>query len=377
MMRSLARFGCLLIFAVAAAGQLARAGEPSVAENCKRDIGYLPDFLIANDTGAADNRKFRGEAVIAAAQERALRDASSASTDEACIEIIQTFFSAWRDGHLEVVPADWTPNGNASAGAGDAPTKSPERRSRITWLSNKTALLTFPTFFASEAETIRTLMTENRQRLERTPHWIIDVRDNNGGSDDTYAPITDAVIGNAVLMAGVEFLATPANVEGTAGVCEWWAPGDKGCLESIGRLVEAMRAAKPGTYVPHPALKDVVTKVEPEDKGRKRPTRVAVLTDRGCGSSCEQFLLAMQQSWNVKLFGRRTAGALDYSNLRPHKLPSGKRLVLYATSRSTRLPHLPVDAVGVLPDVFLPLPAGAAEREREIDRVRTLLEQPR
>ena len=83
----------------------------------------------------------------------------------------------------------------------------------------------------------------------------------------------------------------------------------------------------------------------------------------------------MQQSWNVKLFGRRTAGALDYSNLRPHKLPSGKRLVLYATSRSTRLPHLPVDAVGVLPDVFLPLPAGAAEREREIDRVRTLLEQ--
>jgi hypothetical protein len=81
MMRSLARFGCLLIFAVAAAGQLARAGEPSVAENCKRDIGYLPDFLIANDTGAADNRKFRGEAVIAAAQERALRDASSASTD--------------------------------------------------------------------------------------------------------------------------------------------------------------------------------------------------------------------------------------------------------------------------------------------------------
>jgi hypothetical protein len=39
--------------------------------------------------------------------------------------------------------------------------------------------------------------------------------------------------------------------------------------------------------------------------------------------------------------------------------------------------RLPVDAVGVLPDVFLPLPAGAAEREREIDRVRTLLEQPR
>lgn len=109
----------------------------------------------------------RGGAVIAAAQERALRDASSGTTDEACIEIIQTFFSAWRDGHLEVVPADWTPNSNARAGAGDPPTKSPERRSRITWLSNKTALLTFPTFFASEAVT--TPMRPSRMRSLEMP----------------------------------------------------------------------------------------------------------------------------------------------------------------------------------------------------------------
>jgi hypothetical protein len=40
-----------------------------------------------------------------------------------------------------------------------------------------------------------------------------------------------------------------------------------------------------------------------------------------------------------------------------------------------RLPHLPVDAVGVLPDVFLPPPADAAGRDKEIDRVRALLEQ--
>lgn len=104
------------------------------------------------------------------------------------------------------------------------------------------------------------------------------------------------------------------------------------------------------------------------------PRRVAILIDRDCGSSCEQFLLDMRQSYKVKLFGRPTHGALDYSNLRPHLLPSGRRTLFYATSRSMRLPALPVDVAGVQPDVLLPKPADATEAAAEIQRVRKLLE---
>ena len=351
------------------------AAAASVAENCKRDIAYLPDFLIANDTGAADNRRVRGEAAIAAAQDKAMREASAATSEEACRVIIQAYLGAWRDGHLAVVPGDWSPAKEAAeAPSGDAPAPATPQ-ARIAWLSDKTVLLTLPTFFASAAEGIVKMMADNRKRLERTPNWIIDVRDNNGGDDGTYAPITDAVIGNPIFIAGVEFLSTPANIEATAGLCDFYAPGDKNCIASLERLVTAMRAVPPGTYAPHPSLGDTVTRIDPDEPRRKRPARVAVLTDRECGSSCEQFLLAMKQAWNVKLFGRRTTGALDYSNLRPHKLPSGKRLILYATSRSKRLPHLPVDAVGVLPDVFLPPPADDAARTKEIDTVRALIEQ--
>ncbi|MFN9781052.1 MAG: S41 family peptidase [Alphaproteobacteria bacterium] len=351
------------------------AAAASVAENCQRDIAYLPDFLIANDTGAADNRRVRGEAAIAAAQDKAMREASAATSEEACRVIIQAYLGAWRDGHLAVVPGDWSPAKEAAeAPSGDAPAPATPQ-ARIAWLSDKTVLLTLPTFFASAAEGIVKMMADNRKRLERTPNWIIDVRDNNGGDDGTYAPITDAVIGNPIFIAGVEFLSTPANIEATAGLCDFYAPGDKNCIASLERLVTAMRAVPPGTYAPHPSLGDTVTRIDPDEPRRKRPARVAVLTDRECGSSCEQFLLAMKQAWNVKLFGRRTTGALDYSNLRPHKLPSGKRLILYATSRSKRLPHLPVDAVGVLPDVFLPPPADDAARTKEIDTVRALIEQ--
>jgi hypothetical protein len=98
------------------------------------------------------------------------------------------------------------------------------------------------------------------------------------------------------------------------------------------------------------------------------------LVDKRCGSSCEEFLLAVRQSFKVKLFGQSSAGSLDYSNLRPFVLPSGKRLLMYATSRSLRLPQLSVDAAGIPPDQVLPVPTGPAEREEETIEVQQVLE---
>ena len=106
------------------------------------------------------------------------------------------------------------------------------------------------------------------------------------------------------------------------------------------------------------------------------PRRIGILIDRPCGSSCEQFLLEARQSFKVKLYGRPTAGALDYSNLRPHTLPSGQRVLWYATSRSLRLPTFPIDAGGVQPDEYLPPPADGAAYDAEVDTVRARLESP-
>jgi hypothetical protein len=76
----------------------------------------------------------------------------------------------------------------------------------------------------------------------------------------------------------------------------------------------------------------------------------------------------------VKLVGSHSAGTLDYSNLRPHTLPSGQRILWYATSRSHRLPGLPVDVAGIQPDIYFPPPASAGEGDGEITRVQHWLE---
>jgi C-terminal processing protease CtpA/Prc len=101
---------------------------------------------------------------------------------------------------------------------------------------------------------------------------------------------------------------------------------------------------------------------------------VAILIDGGCGSSCEEFVLEARQSFNVKLIGQHTYGSLDYSNLRPHDLPSGRRRLWYATTRSTRIPGLLVDVAGVPPDVYLPREPGQEARQEDVRRLQSWLE---
>ena len=58
---------------------------------------------------------------------------------------------------------------------------------------------------------------------------------------------------------------------------------------------------------------------------RAAPRTVAVLYDRGSGSTTEEFLLQARQSRKAVLFSHeRSAGALDYANVRQVPLPSGR-----------------------------------------------------
>jgi len=135
-----------------------------------------------------------------------------------------------------------------------------------------------------------------------------------------------------------------------------------------------MEGATTGTYVSQEAGPDIrYQRVAHLESGR--PSRVAVLFDRGCGSSCEEFLLAVRQSFDVKLVGRPSHGSLDYSNLRPHELPSHERILWYATSRSDRLPDFPVDLMGIQPDIFLPDRGSQKGGDGEVRQVQRWLER--
>ena len=339
---------------------------------CRRDLEFIPGFLLENDTGAPEHlRRLGGPALdkaMAEARDRIAADPTGAE----CRSILKRYVRAWRPGHIDVSPAP----GKAPGDAATLPAEPPARPglASLRWLSDRTVLVTLPTFDPAEREHLERLLASQRRRLDRTPNWILDIRDNDGGSDSTYASLLEAIMVSPRMEVGAEFLSTPANIANTAGLCEVY--GDASCASAVAPLVDAMRGARPGDYVLPPGRKEAASVERDHRAPREAPRRVGVLVDRECFSSCEQFVLSVRQSYNVKLFGRRTAGSLDYSNLRPQVLPSGERLLWYATSRSLRLPYLPVDAAGIPPDVYLPPAAAGADPAAEIERVRAWLEAP-
>lgn len=342
---------------------------------CVRDLEALPAFLLENDTGARDHLAQFGQKYFDDALAEAKTAALQIRGNASCAPVISKYLRTWRRGHLSVedigpAPAAAAPEQSAAAASVQ---QQPKDAPAIEILSTKTLRLTLKSFEPPNRDALVALIKAHHDDLEKHPNWIIDVRGNVGGSDSSYYPLRPWLMADEFVSANTEILATPANIEGWTHICALKAPGDAGCEQSMSDSIARMGKAAPGTYV---AMDDA----DPMSYGRverleaHRPSRVAILIDGGCGSSCEEFALEARQSFSVKLIGRHTFGSLDYSNLRPHDLPSGRRRLWYTTTRSTRIPGLMVDVAGVPPDIYLPIEAGGDARSEEVRRVQSWLE---
>ncbi len=352
---------CLFLF-----GEYAVQAQLTPEQSCRQDLDAIPSFLLANDAGAKDELAQKGQAYFDKAMTTAQAAVSAIASDRECDAILRTYLLAWRPGHLAEMPLpgpDQDQPGRIPNGGGTI------RHAELKALSGTTLLLSIPTFEASGRADLETIFAEQHELLASHPNWIIDVRANDGGNDSSFQPLLPWLMSGEVVDVGADFLVTPANIEAQNRICA----GDENCKKMILPLVERMEKAKTGDYVPLSTTGSVgyhrIDQPEP-----RRPARVAILIDHDCGSTCEQFLLTVRQSYSIKLIGRRTYGSLDFSNLRPSKLPSGKRQIFYATSRSERIPAMPVDGIGVMPDIYLPLEIGPTAKDDEVTRVKNWLE---
>lgn len=349
------------------------------ATACVQDLESIPGFLLENDTGARDHLAQVGQKYL----DDALADAKAAALqirgNASCAPVITKYLRAWRHGHLAVEDITPPPAPAAPAAVPSQPSAeeaSPQHLKEapaIEILSTKTLRLTLKSFEPWIDDVLVALIKTHRAELESHPNWIIDVRGNGGGSDFTYFPLRPWLMPDEMAIAGTEILATPANIEGWMRICAVYSVSDADCRKALGDSIERMRKAPAGTYTPmNGSAATSYSRVEQLES--HRPLRVAILIDNGCASSCEQFVLEARQSFNVKLIGQHTYGSLDYSNLRPHDLPSGRRRLMYATTRSTRIPGLMVDVAGVQPDIYLPIETGDEAKNEEGLRIQSWLE---
>jgi hypothetical protein len=349
-------------------------GQQTAAQLCQMDLEAIPGILLENDTGAKAHLAQFGQKHFDDAFAEAKAAAAGVTDDIACEQILQRYLKAWRKGHLNVksVVPEHTASGKAGAPI-PAGAVQPDNGPRIRLLSEHTILLTLRSFANTQRLPLIALLSQHRKELASHPNWIIDVRGNGGGSDSSYEPLLPWLLSDETVTAGAEWLATPANIRGQEQACARFAPGDAQCESYTKEAVARMHSVESGNYVAQEGSGDL-TFERIKQREKQRPSRVAILIDGRCGSSCEEFVLVARQSFNVKVIGRPTFGSLDYSNLRPYDLPSGKRVLWYATSRSLRLPEYSVDVAGIPPDVYLPLRDDDRAGEKEVQRVKRWLE---
>lgn len=365
-----------LIFILVAATCLSAncLGQSTVANLCAKDLEVIPGFLLVNDTGAKDELAQYGQKHFDDAMAEAKVAALKVSDSDGCIDVLDHYLKAWRKGHLEVSPFPWPQAKPAAAGPAAQTAPAPLKHApKFQILSSNTILLTLNSFEDENRAPLIALLQQNHEALAKHPNWIIDVRGNGGGNDSTYWPILAWLLPDETVSVGMDWLATPANLKAYEESCGSLDHFDPECKKYNDDRVARLRNAPTGSLVPQDDSGgisfDRQKPLEPH-----RPSRVAILIDRWGGSSCEQFLLIARQSFNVKLIGQHTYGALDYSNLVAFPLPSGERSLWYATSRSLRIPDDPVDLAGIPPDIYLPLATGEHAKEEEIVRVQSWLE---
>lgn len=360
----------VVALAIALPASAFAADTPYTPAACVADLDDLDAFIRANDAGAADALADHG-AAIEQALARARQEAAQAPDMTSCGKLLHGYSRAWRPGHIAVAPTPGNESKGASqdAGAEARPAADP-MAPRFEVLGKDTVLFVIPTFNDRYAAAMKKLVAARRAELVSHKNWIIDVRDNGGGSDNTYAPLMGFLLDGDLRGFRTEYLVTPANLKAQEELCAGTSDPAH-CKQEMAPVLAKMRTAAQGSFVREEDGRVSYDKVKLE---AKRPARVAVLTDRGCGSSCEQFVLEARTSYRVKVVGRPTHGSLDVSNLRPHLLPSGRAQLYYATTRTTRLPDMRIDAIGVAPDILLPKPADKAGFAAEIRQVQRWLE---
>lgn len=218
-----------------------------------------------------------------------------------------------------------------------------------TFLSDSTFYIRIPGF---DSNTANDIVQKHWNEIMSRPNLIIDIRNNGGGQDNYYQKLAEIIYTNPYESKGVEWYAT----EGI--VAEWEESIKNGNIkegyeEESKALVEEMKK-NIGGFVVHPYYGG--DEIIERDTVYSYPKKVGIIINGNNASSAEQFLLDAKQSTKVVLFGNEnTAGVLDYSNITPKELPSGKYNLWLPATRSRRLPDFPIDNIGIAPEVIIPL----------------------
>ena len=219
-------------------------------------------------------------------------------------------------------------------------------------LNTTTLYLRIPSFGDESKSAIDKVLTDNKEKILKMENLIIDIRNNGGGSDESYSGLLPFLYTNSIRSVSVEFLSTIQNNQRLLDFAtkqEYQEYFDEAARAQIKEHYEKLQA-RLGEFVRLSSNEVSITKY---DTVYNYPKNIGIIINENNGSTAEQFLLAAKQSKKVKLFGTTTFGALDISNMYFVDSPCNDFRLHYCLSRSLRIPDMAIDNIGLQPDYYL------------------------
>jgi hypothetical protein len=217
-------------------------------------------------------------------------------------------------------------------------------------LNNTTLYLRIPSFDISEKAQIDSVIAANKEKIMKTDNLIIDLRNNGGGGDASFSELLPFLYTNPIRTVGVEFLSTKQNNQlflEFATDTEY--DFDEETRQWMMNIYEKLEQNL-GEFV---KIQEIPISIDTFPAVLVYPKNIGIIINEGNASTTEQFLLAAKQSKKVKLFGTTTSGALDISNQYSAESPCKEFKLWYCLSKSSRIPDMTIDDIGLQPDYYL------------------------
>jgi hypothetical protein len=218
------------------------------------------------------------------------------------------------------------------------------------WLDSNTFLLTIPSNSLSNTKIVDSIIKSESEKLANTKNLIIDLRNNLGGTVQTYEPLIPYVYTGPIREILVRFSWSKALVESEVQELEYYKEYEPS--DSIAIAKKEKRIKK---------LKDKLGQIAPAggatiklDSVMANPKNVGIIVNYSCYSAAEMMLLDFKQSAKVLVFGEHTYGGVDYLDEFTLQLPSKKyRLDVPSSERILPDGGQWIDGKGIEPDISI------------------------
>lgn len=211
---------------------------------------------------------------------------------------------------------------------------------------------------------------QHGHQITALPKLVIDVRVNNGGDDNNFRPLLNAMYRGDVPHSASEpetnmqLNATPRNYQNwQKQFAPLLAKMDNANRQQIAKMTEFLQTHQQDglTILDLPENDDTPETIH----GTELPKKIAVLSDRYCGSAGDSFVLAAKKSPKATVIGRATYGVWDYANVVTQDF--GHFYLYYPISRADWIDRgAGIDGVGVQPDIHLPWTPAMITEDRDL-----------